>query len=105
MNNHVAAVLAALADPTRRHLFEALAEQPRAVGALAAGLPVTRGAVSQHLKTLRDAGLVTVSAAGTRRVYRIDPHGLAPLRDWLDELSAPSLAGLDASAATEKQDP
>jgi DNA-binding transcriptional ArsR family regulator len=77
--------LAALADPTRRAVFEALRSGPRPVGAIAAGLPVSRPAVSQHLKALKQAGLVRDRAEGTRRVYYIDPDGLGPLRRWLDE--------------------
>lgn len=76
--------LAALADPTRRAIFERLANQPRPVAALAKGLPVSRPAVSQHLKVLKAAGLVSDRAEGTRRIYRIDPAGLGALRAWLD---------------------
>jgi DNA-binding transcriptional ArsR family regulator len=76
--------LVALADPTRRQIFETLSGGARSVGAIAERLPVSRPAVSQHLKVLRDAGLVGDRAEGTRRVYYIDPHGLAPLRAWLD---------------------
>jgi len=75
---------AALSDPTRREVFERLADGPRAVGELARGLPVSRPAVSQHLKVLKEAGLVTDRADGTRRVYQIDPQGLGQLRGWLD---------------------
>jgi DNA-binding transcriptional ArsR family regulator len=77
--------LATLADPTRRAIFERLAAKPHSVGELAHGLPVTRPAVSQHLKVLKDAGLVTDAAQGTRRVYRIDPHGLGEIRKWFDQ--------------------
>lgn len=77
--------LTALADPTRRVIFERLAKRPQAVAALAKGLPVSRPAVSQHLKVLKDAGLVTDRAEGTRRVYQIDPKGLGALRQWLDQ--------------------
>jgi DNA-binding transcriptional ArsR family regulator len=76
--------LQCLSDPTRRRVFERLRAGPKAVGALAAGLPVSRPAVSQHLKTLKDAGLVKDRAEGTRRVYYIDPDGLGELRRWLD---------------------
>jgi DNA-binding transcriptional ArsR family regulator len=76
--------LAALADPTRRMIFERLAERPRPVGELARELPVSRPAVSQHLKVLKDAGLVVDAAVGTRRVYRVDPDGLQALRSYLD---------------------
>src|SRR6202140_704990 len=75
----------ALADPTRRKIFERLATGPCPVGAIARGLPVSRPAVSQHLRVLKDAGLVADHAEGTRRVYSIDPHGLALLRKWLDQ--------------------
>jgi DNA-binding transcriptional ArsR family regulator len=78
-------VFAALADPTRRAVFERIAERPQSVGALAAQLPVSRPAVSQHLKVLKDAGLVADEARGTSRIYRIDPQGLGPVRRWLDE--------------------
>jgi DNA-binding transcriptional ArsR family regulator len=75
---------AALADPTRRQVLERLRKGPAPVTALAAGLPVSRPAVSQHLKILKQAGLVTDQAAGTRRLYRIDQDGLAAVRAWFD---------------------
>jgi DNA-binding transcriptional ArsR family regulator len=75
---------AALADPTRRAVFERLADGPRGVGELARGLPVSRPAVSQHLKVLKTAGLVSDRAEGARRVYQIDPAGLGAMRAWLD---------------------
>ena len=75
---------AALADPTRRSVFELVAARPRAVGELADLLPVTRPAVSQHLKALKTAGLVLDHAEGTRRIYRADPDGVRALRDQLD---------------------
>ena len=74
----------ALADGTRRAIVSRLAQGPQAVGQLAAGLPVSRSAVSQHLKVLKDAGLVSERAAGTRRVYRLNPTAVAALRDQLD---------------------
>jgi DNA-binding transcriptional ArsR family regulator len=74
----------ALGDPTRRAIVTCLAERPRAVGELAELLPISRPAVSQHLKVLKDAGLVTDRAAGTRRVYRLNPAGMAALRDQLE---------------------
>ena len=74
----------ALADPTRREVFERLAAGPKAVGELAELLPVTRPAVSQHLKALKSAGLVSERREGTRRVYQIDPAGLGQMRAWLD---------------------
>jgi DNA-binding transcriptional ArsR family regulator len=75
---------AALGDPTRRLIFERVAVRPSAVGALAKDLPVSRPAVSQHLKVLKEAGLVQETAIGTRRIYRLDPRGIARMRDWLD---------------------
>ena len=76
--------LAVLADPTRRRVFERLRAGPRPVNALAAGLPVSRPAVSQHLKALREAGLVDERSEGARRIYSIRREGLRELRDWLD---------------------
>jgi DNA-binding transcriptional ArsR family regulator len=75
----------ALADPTRRAIFERLAERPSAVGELAGDLPVSRPAVSQHLKVLKDAGLVVDHADGTRRIYQLDPQGVDALRGYLDQ--------------------
>ena len=76
--------LECLSDPTRRQVFERLRTGPSSVGALARGLPVSRPAVSQHLKALKAAGLVSHRSEGTRHVYYIDPHGLGELRRWLD---------------------
>ena len=80
----VADALTALADPTRRAIFERLADRPRAVGELAGELPVSRPAVSQHLKVLKGAGLVSDHAMGTRRIYQVDPDGIEALRAYLD---------------------
>jgi len=77
-------VLDALGDWTRRQIFEALKRGPRSVGELAAGLPVSRPAVSQHLRVLKDAGLVSDTKHGTRRVYRLDPNGLTRIREYFD---------------------
>jgi len=77
-------VLAVLADPTRRRIFERLRAGPRPVGALAAGLPVSRPAVSQHLKLLKDARLVEERSEGVRRIYSLRREGLMELREWLD---------------------
>src|SRR5215472_11508778 len=77
--------LQCLSDPTRRRVFEKLRAGPQSVGVLARGLPVSRPAVSQHLKVLKDAGLVSDRSEGTRRVYYIDPDGLAELRIWVDQ--------------------
>ena len=74
----------ALGDPTRRAIVACLAVRPRAVGEIAGELPISRPAVSQHLKVLKDAGLVTDHPAGTRRVYRLNPAGVAALRDQLE---------------------
>ena len=76
--------LSALGDPTRRAIFERLGDQPSAVVDLAALLPVSRPAVSQHLKVLKEAGLVRDEPVGTRRIYSLDPDGIARLRDYLD---------------------
>jgi len=78
-------LISAIADPTRRAVFEKLREGPRAVGEIARGLPVTRPAVSQHLKILKEAGLVADRSEGTRRIYYIDPKGLGAMRAWLDQ--------------------
>ena len=82
----------ALGDPTRRAIFERLASGPSAVGVLANELPVTRPAVSQHLKVLKDAGLVTSRRDGNRRIYRADPDGVAAVRDQLDRFWNQALA-------------
>ncbi len=82
----------ALGDPTRRAIFERLADRPRAVGELARELPVSRPAVSQHLKVLKDAGLVVDRRAGNRRIYRLDPVGVGALRAYLDEFWNKALA-------------
>jgi DNA-binding transcriptional ArsR family regulator len=84
--------LGALGDATRRAIFEHLAERPRAVGELAAELPVSRPAVSQHLKVLKDARLVVDQRVGTRRVYHVDPEGLRLLRGYLDHFWDQALA-------------
>jgi DNA-binding transcriptional ArsR family regulator len=78
--------LDALGDRTRRLIFSRLRDAPGSVGALAEGLPISRPAVSQHLKVLKDAGLVTDEAAGARRIYRAAPGGLVALKEWLDGL-------------------
>jgi DNA-binding transcriptional ArsR family regulator len=90
--------LQALADPTRRQVFERLGKGPMPVGQLAQGLPVSRPAVSQHLKVLKEAGLVAEDKDGTRRIYRIDPHGLARLRAWLDQFWESALDAFKAQA-------
>jgi DNA-binding transcriptional ArsR family regulator len=86
----------ALGDPTRQAIFERLLAEPRAVVDLAGELPVSRPAVSQHLKVLKDAGLITVEPRGTRRIYRADPDGIAALRDDLDAFWEHALQGFKA---------
>jgi DNA-binding transcriptional ArsR family regulator len=88
----------ALGDPTRRSIFERLAAAPMAVGELAAELPVSRPAVSQHLRVLKDAGLVRERAEGTRRVYRVDLDGVAGLRRYFDRFWDQALADFKAEA-------
>jgi DNA-binding transcriptional ArsR family regulator len=86
----------ALGDPTRRAIFESLADQPRAVGELARDLPVSRPAVSQHLKVLKGAGLVVDRPAGTRRIYAVDPAGVGALRAYLDQFWSQTLTAYKA---------
>jgi DNA-binding transcriptional ArsR family regulator len=90
------AALLALSDPTRRQVFEHLRHGPKSVGKIAAGMPVSRPAVSQHLGVLKRAGLVGDRAEGTRRVYYIDPQGLAAIRVWLDQFWDDALSGFKA---------
>jgi DNA-binding transcriptional ArsR family regulator len=93
----------ALGDPTRRAIFEQLRRGPRAVGEIAAELPVSRPAVSQHLRVLKDAGLVMDRREGTRRLYRLDPDGLGELRDYFDGFWTEALAGFKAAAEREQR--
>src|SRR5687768_5859077 len=97
------ASFAALADPMRVAIVERLAERPMAVGELAAGLPVSRPAVSQHLKVLKDASLVRDQAEGTRRIYRLDPAGLGPMREWLDRFWDRALAAYAEAVEREER--
>jgi DNA-binding transcriptional ArsR family regulator len=92
---------AALADPTRREIFERLARRPLAVGEIAEGLPVSRPAVSQHLKVLKDAGLVTMRTEGTRNLYQIDFRAIAAMRAYLDRFWHKALAAF--KDAVEKE--
>jgi DNA-binding transcriptional ArsR family regulator len=89
--------LTALADPTRRRVFERLAESPASVAEITRGLPVSQPAVSQHLKVLREAGLVTGTPKGASTIYRIDPAGLGPLRQWLDRFWDTQLQAFQAA--------
>lgn len=98
MTNQAALAFDALGDPTRRMVFERLARRPMAVGKLSAGLAVTRPAVSQHLRVLKDAGLVTAEQVGTRRVYRIDPRGVDVMRTYLDRFWDQALLAFKAIA-------
>ncbi|MGH9084008.1 MAG: ArsR/SmtB family transcription factor [Acidimicrobiales bacterium] len=91
-------VLEALAEPTRRGLVERLATGPASVAELASGLPISRPAVSQHLKVLRDAGLVDFDERGTRNVYRLEPAGLESLRTWLDRFWQDALDAFETHA-------
>ena len=93
----------ALADPTRRLVFESLLAGPLPVGALAERLPVSRPAVSQHLKVLAEAGLVGMQAQGTRRLYAIRREGLTELRAWLDQFWDDALTRFAAAALSEQQ--
>ncbi|MEM8592451.1 MAG: metalloregulator ArsR/SmtB family transcription factor [Pseudomonadota bacterium] len=91
-------IFTALADPTRRALLEALSKGPANVKTLAEPLPMSRPAVSQHLKVLSDAGLVQAEADGTSRIYAVDQSGLKALRTWLDDMWDDSLAAFSAEA-------
>lgn len=100
MTAYGSAQLAALADPTRRTIFELVADRPQAVGELSGRLPVSRPAVSQHLRVLKDAGLVRDRAEGTRRIYQLDPTGIEQLRLYLERFWRQSL---DAYKAVVEQ--
>ncbi|HSI18182.1 MAG TPA: metalloregulator ArsR/SmtB family transcription factor [Sphingomonas sp.] len=104
MANRIATALTALADPTRRAVFERVGRAPAAVGEIAAGLPVSRPAVSQHLKVLKEAGLVTETPHGTRRIYRLDPRGIGALRDWLDQFWAEQLGAFKDFVEQQEQE-
>jgi len=100
-------VFAALNDPTRRAVLERLRSGPKPVGEIARGLPVTRPAVSQHLKVLKEAGLVDDRSEGTRRIYQIDPKGLGAMRAWLDQFWTTALDAFVAEVertAKDKED-
>ncbi len=97
--------LAALGDPTRRAIFERLGDRPRAVGELAQELPVSRPAVSQHLKVLKEAHLVVDSPDGNRRIYKVDPDGVDALRAYLDQFWTRSLAAFKAAAERPTEEP
>src|ERR1700761_350064 len=98
-------MMTALGDPTRQAIFDRLSDGPLAVGELAAALPVSRPAVSQHLKVLKEVGLVVDRQGGTRRLYQADPRALALLRAHLDAFWERSLAAFQARAAAESPPP
>ena len=102
--SHIGQTLTALSDATRREVFELVAERPRAVGELAAQLPVSRPAVSQHLRVLKDAGLVEDEAVGARRVYKLHPEGIAELRSYLDGFWSRSLRAFKAAAEAGEEE-
>jgi DNA-binding transcriptional ArsR family regulator len=104
VSTYEATGLTALGDPTRRAIFEHLAERPRAVGELASELPVSRPAVSQHLKVLKDARLVVDRREGARRIYQLDPEGLRRLRGYLDHFWGQALAGFKAAAEQQTKE-
>jgi DNA-binding transcriptional ArsR family regulator len=93
----------ALGDPTRRAIFEQLAEGPKPVGELAKTLPVSRPAVSQHLRVLKSAGLVSERPEGTRRVYRVDPGGLVALRAYFEGFWDRALANFQVEAEAQER--
>jgi len=97
--------LDALGDPTRRQVFELLRAGPRSVGDLAVGLPVSRPAVSQHLRVLEEAGLVTHRREGTRHLYELDSSGVVVLREWVDGFWSEALARFKAVAETKGEEP
>ena len=96
--------LGLLGDPTRRAIFELLARHPRTVGELAQQLPITRSAVSQHLRVLKDGGLVVSRAEGTRRIYRLNPDGVTALRAYLDRIWEEALTAFAKAAQAAPTD-
>jgi DNA-binding transcriptional ArsR family regulator len=96
--------LGLLGDPTRRAIFELLARRPSTVGELAQQLPITRSAVSQHLRVLKDGGLVVSRAEGTRRIYRLNPDGVTALRAYLDRVWAEALTAFGKAAQAAPTD-
>ena len=101
MLTNQARLFTALGDPTRQLLFDRLGKRPLPVGKLADGLPISRPAVSQHLKVLLDAGLVSVRQDGTRRLYQVDPKGVEAMRDYLDRFWDRALAAMKRAAEAE----
>ena len=105
MDTNGVAGLGLLGDPTRRAIFELLARHPRTVGELAQELPITRSAVSQHLRVLKDGGLVVSQAEGTRRIYRLNPDGVTALRAYLDRVWKEALTAFGKAAQAASLDP
>jgi DNA-binding transcriptional ArsR family regulator len=104
MANSSHRAIAALADPTRRQIFELVAKRPRSVADLTSSLPVTQSAVSQHLKVLKAARLVRAEAEGARNIYRIDPAGLGQMRAWLDRQWADALGAFKTEAESKEKE-
>ena len=105
MGTNGVAGLGLLGDPTRRAIFELLARRPSTVGELAQQLPITRSAVSQHLRVLKDGGLVVSQAEGTRRIYRLNPDGVTALRAYLDRVWEEALTAFAKAAQAAPVDP
>ncbi|MCW2752284.1 MAG: ArsR family transcriptional regulator [Aeromicrobium sp.] len=103
MTTYQVAALEALADPTRRSIFELLGKGPMPVVEIAGNVPISRPAVSQHLKVLKSAGLVTVRPVGTRRVYGLDPQGIAAARDYFDQFWTEALASYAAVVESHEE--
>lgn len=104
MTTYPDAALVALADPTRRAIFESVAARPRAVGELADGLPVSRPAVSQHLRVLKNARLVVDRRSGNRRIYEVDPRGVEGLRRYLEQFWNQALPAFKAAVEKPQED-
>ena len=105
MDTYGDAALGLLGDPTRRAIFELLARHPCTVGELAQQLPISRPAVSQHLRVLKDGGLVVSKAEGTRRIYRLNPEGVTALRAYLDRVWEEALTAFGKAAQAAPLDP
>ncbi|HWT94548.1 MAG TPA: metalloregulator ArsR/SmtB family transcription factor [Solirubrobacteraceae bacterium] len=100
---HTAAALTALGDPTRQEILDRLKAGPKPVGVLASDMPVSRSAVSQHLKVLKDAGLVRDRQEGTRRIYEVDPDGIRQLRAYFDSFWDQALAAFRDAVEEEQE--
>ena len=101
---NASAAIAALSDPTRRAVFERLADGPLSVAEVSRGLPVSRPAVSQHLRVLKDAGLVFAKPQGTRQLYQIDPEGIDNVRRYFDQFWGRALAAFKEAAEQQKEE-